>query len=110
MSSIWRALTAPLQDSPLALCDSRTIAPEDLVATDIVFPHYLDEAYEVRYNRNHRWFYKQGMSEEDVILFKLDDTAANVARCKVISAQSVRLTADLGRSMRTFSFHGPDST
>lgn len=63
------------------MCDSRTVSPEDLVATDIIFPHYLDEAYEVRYNADQRWFYKQGMTDEDVIVFKLSDTADQVAKC-----------------------------
>ncbi|KAF2092917.1 hypothetical protein NA57DRAFT_49296 [Rhizodiscina lignyota] len=77
---IWRPLTTPLQNSPLALCDFRTVSPRDLIAADILFPHYLDEAYEVLHSPAHRWFYKQGMKEEDMILFKLDDTAEDVAK------------------------------
>jgi hypothetical protein len=73
-----------VQDSPLALCDHRTISPSDLVPADIVFPHYLDEAYEVLHNPNHRWFYRQGMSDGDVILFKLADSAKDVAACESI--------------------------
>jgi hypothetical protein len=41
---------------------------------DIVYPHFLDEAYEVRHNANHRWFYKRNMGKEDAIVFKLHDT------------------------------------
>ena len=57
------------------------MSPSDLIQADIVFPHYLDEAYEVLYNPAHRWFYKQGMKEGDVILFKLADNAENEAKC-----------------------------
>lgn len=71
-----------MQDSPLALCDFRTVSQSDLVTTDIVFPHYLDEAYEVLFNPAHRWFYKQGLEADDMILFKLGDTAENVAKRK----------------------------
>lgn len=49
----------------------------------MVFPHYLDEAYEVLYNPAHRWFYKQGLKDDDVILFKLADTAESVAKRKL---------------------------
>ena len=61
------------------MCDVRSVSPGDLVAADIVFPHYLDEAYELLYNSNHRWFYKQGMKADDIIIFKLDDNAEDVA-------------------------------
>jgi hypothetical protein len=71
-----------VQDCPLALCDFRTVREDDLVKTDIIFPHYQDEAYEVIYNPAHRWFYKKGMSLEDVIIFKLDDNSETEARCK----------------------------
>lgn len=80
--SIWRPLTGPEQDSPLALCDFRTVDERDLVKTDIVFPHYCDEAYELYYNPAHRWFYKKDMSTDDVIIFKLDDSSDSEAKCE----------------------------
>jgi hypothetical protein len=66
----------------LALCDVRTVAKGDLVAADIVFPHYLDEAYELLYNPSHRWFYKQAMKKGEVIIFKLADNEKGVASRK----------------------------
>jgi hypothetical protein len=66
----------------LALCDVRTVSQEDLVAADIVFPHYLDEAYELLYNPSHRWFYKQEMKKSEVIIFKLADNAKDAASRK----------------------------
>ncbi|KAH7412816.1 hypothetical protein BKA64DRAFT_702932 [Cadophora sp. MPI-SDFR-AT-0126] len=78
--NIWRPITTLHQDSPLAFCDYRSLNPEkDLVAADIIFPHYRDEAYEVLYNPNQRWFYKKGMDWDDVILFKLGDTKTDEA-------------------------------
>ena len=94
--SVWRPLTTPVQDSPLALCDYRTVSPNDLVAADMVFPHYLDEAYEVLYNPNHRWFFKQGMEDGNVILLKLADSADEVAKRKFISDYLHGFRADNG--------------
>jgi hypothetical protein len=65
----------PVQTTPLAVCDFRSVSPGDLVPMDIVYPHFLDEAYEVRYNPGHRWFYKPNMRWDDAIVFKLHDTA-----------------------------------
>jgi hypothetical protein len=46
---------------------------------DIVYPHLLDEAYEVLHNPSHRWFYKKGMQWDDVIIFKLHDSSDDEA-------------------------------
>ncbi len=35
--NFWRPLFSPLQDAPLAVCDSRTVAAEDLVPSDLVY-------------------------------------------------------------------------
>jgi hypothetical protein len=86
LSSLWRTISSPVQDSPLALCDFRTVDPEDLVPADIVFPHYQDEAYEVLYNPDQRWFYKKEMGCDDLLLFKLGDNSADEAPCKRFSS------------------------
>ncbi|KAE9367701.1 hypothetical protein N431DRAFT_71334 [Stipitochalara longipes BDJ] len=77
--NVWRPISTPIQDCPLAMCDFRTVAPGDLVSADIIFPHYQDEAYEVLYNPNQRWFYKKGMEWDDVLLFKLGDNSPHDA-------------------------------
>jgi hypothetical protein len=64
------------------MCDFRSVSKQDVVPTDIIFPHYLDEAYELLHSPKHQWFYKRGMTDEEVIVFKLSDTVENVAQCK----------------------------
>src|SRR5271156_5052183 len=80
--SIWRPITEPDHDCPLALCDFRTVRKEDLVSADVIFPHYCDEGYELYYSPAHRWFYKRGMLTNKVILFKLDDSSGSEAKCE----------------------------
>lgn len=82
IDSVWRCIAGPDVDSPLTLCDYRTIATTDLWKIDIVYPHFCEEGYEVTYNPNHRWFYKKGMSKDDVVLFKLSDSSETTAKCK----------------------------
>ncbi|KAK4176800.1 hypothetical protein QBC36DRAFT_328522 [Triangularia setosa] len=78
--NIWRPISpAPVEDCPLAMCDFRTVDRDDLVPMDIVYPHFVDEAYEVKHNPAHRWFYKKGMQQEDVIVFKLFDSLTSEA-------------------------------
>ena len=80
--SIWRPLSGPEQDCPLAMCDYRTICGSDLVEADVVFPHYCDEAYEILHNNAHRWFYQQAMTSDEVVMFKLYDSSNTEAKCR----------------------------
>ncbi|GFF57829.1 hypothetical protein IFM46972_10915 [Aspergillus udagawae] len=72
--NIWRPLTGPYQDMPLAVCDYRSLKHSDLVASDAVLTHYCGEGYDVRYSPYHRWFYKRGMDSDEAIMFKLYDS------------------------------------
>ncbi|KAE8404376.1 hypothetical protein BDV37DRAFT_282925 [Aspergillus pseudonomiae] len=72
--NIWRPLTGPHQDMPLAVCDYRSLKHSDLVASDAVLTHYCGEGYDVRYSPYHRWFYKRGMHSDEAIMFKLYDS------------------------------------
>lgn len=73
--NIWRPIRGPIQDSPLAVSDARSIDPDDLVATDLVYPDRIGEIYYVRFNPSHRWFYAPQMREDEAWLFKCFDSA-----------------------------------
>ncbi len=88
------------------MCDYRTVDPRDLVPADIIFPHYQDEAYEVLYNPDQRWFYKKGMEWDDVVLFKLGDNATNEEPCKFILGFVMCSSAADEWSVSTFCFYG----
>ncbi|WP_247420247.1 CmcJ/NvfI family oxidoreductase, partial [Bradyrhizobium sp. 159] len=62
--NLWRPIRGPLRDSPLAMADGTTVAPDDLVASDLIYPNRRGETYSVRYNPNHRWFYFPEMTSE----------------------------------------------
>lgn len=54
--STWRTLVPTLEDRPLALCDSRSVEPKDLVAADRIIPDRVGEVYYLTHNPNHRWY------------------------------------------------------
>ena len=72
--NVWRAISGPLQDAPLALCDARTIAPEDLIATDLIYPDKIGETYSVSYSPAHRWYYFPKMQPDEALLIKCFDS------------------------------------
>lgn len=73
--NVWRPIRAPIRDAPLALADAQSVAREDLVATDLVYPHRTGEIYYVKFNPSHRWFYAPAMREDEVMLIKCYDSA-----------------------------------
>jgi hypothetical protein len=77
--NIWRVLSPPPQDVPLALCDARTVSPSDLVDSDSImdFPGKPESSIVVgvvRYNERHRWSYFSNLSREEVLVFKNNDS------------------------------------
>ena len=75
--NVWRPIRGPVQDSPLAVTDARSVAQHDLVATDLVYPDRMGEIYYVKFNPEHKWFYAPAMRSDEVMLIKCYDSAAD---------------------------------
>ena len=75
--NVWRPIRGPLEDSPLAICDARSIALEDFVATDLIYRDRTGEIYNVRFSPSHRWFYAPRMSRDEVLVFRCYDSATD---------------------------------
>ncbi len=78
--NVWRTFSPPPQDVPLAMCDARTVEPRDLVPADAVFdvagqPEWSFEGLVVRYNPKHRWLYFSGMTRDEALVFKTNDSS-----------------------------------
>ncbi|MHA7151798.1 CmcJ/NvfI family oxidoreductase, partial [Burkholderia pseudomallei] len=71
--NVWRALDV-VERLPLALCDARTIAPDDLVPSDLVYRDKVGETYSVVANPAHRWFYFPRLRADEVLLLKIYDS------------------------------------
>ena len=77
MVNVWRPIRGPLHTMPLAICDARSIAPDDLIATDLVYRDRTGEVYQTAWNPDHRWFYYPGLEESEAILIKCYDSATD---------------------------------
>ncbi len=78
--NVWRPIRGPVERSPLALADASSVRPEDLIATDQVFPDRVGEIYNLAYAPSQRWYYAPRMTRDEVLLIKgwdsLDDGRA----------------------------------
>ena len=88
--SLWRPLSAPPQDWPLALCDFRSVnedegtpntkvdvdeIPEgDALFADIPGEENMVAASIFYHNPEHRWWYFPNMTDEEVLLIKFHDS------------------------------------
>jgi hypothetical protein len=72
--NIWRPIRGPLRDTPLAACDARSVKPEQLVASDLVYPNRVGETYSVLFDPGHRWFYAPEMRVDEALLLKCYDS------------------------------------
>lgn len=77
--NVWRALSPPPQDIPLALCDARSVLSSELVDADSITdipgrPESSIVVVLVRYSPHHRWSYFPDMSREEVLVFKSHDS------------------------------------
>ena len=109
--NVWRPIRGPLRDAPLAVCDAGSVAPDDLIASDLVYRDRVGETYSVRYRAQHRWFYVPEMRSDEVLLLKCYDSARDGrARFAPHTAFTDPTTPDnvLPREsieLRTFVFH-----
>ncbi len=75
--NVWRPLHGPLRDSPLALCDARSMAPTDFVDSDLKYPDRTGEIQSVTHSPSHRWFYLAHMEPDEVVFIKCFDSATD---------------------------------
>lgn len=89
--NVWRVLSPPPQDVPLAICDAAGVAPEDLVPADAIFdapgqPEWSFEGIVVRFNPAHRWSYFSGMTTDEALVFTTCDSDPAHPHCVPHSA------------------------
>ena len=79
--NIWRSIAGPVEDTPLGLCDARSIASADLRACEIRYPSRNGEIYLLSHSPRHRWYYYSRMDRHEALVFKqFDSRAGDIAR------------------------------
>lgn len=77
--NVWRAVTPPPQDVPLAVCDARTVAGDDEVTVTAVTEErgagaIVHDTTGYRHADRHRWHWFPDMTRDEVLIFKAHDT------------------------------------
>jgi hypothetical protein len=99
--NLWRNISSePVATHPLALCDSQTVNPEDLVVFEIHYQDRLGENYFAKHAERHHWYYFPEMTGDEALLIKQWDSAGPLAR-----SDGKQADASDPQSPSTFSFH-----
>jgi hypothetical protein len=75
--NFWRPVGGRVLQTPLAVCDARTIDPTDLLPSDLVYPDWTGETYAVAFNPHHRWYWYPRQTPSEATLLKIFDSATD---------------------------------
>lgn len=79
--NIWRSIAGPVLDTPLAVCDARSVDARDLVQAEVRYPRRVGEIYLARFSPRHRWLYFSALDTHEALVFKqYDSQLGGVAR------------------------------
>ena len=73
--NIWRSMKGPVSNFPLALCDASSVVDEDLVSVPRVSKDRIGTVQMATFNPSHRWCYYPHMQMDEILLFKVYDSA-----------------------------------
>jgi len=68
---VWRAIRDSIQSHPLAICDSRSVAPQNMIKAERRHEDRVGEIYQLTYNPDHQWFYFPIMQRDEALVFKV---------------------------------------
>jgi hypothetical protein len=72
--NIWRSIKGPVLDTPLAVCDARSVMARDLVNAEVRYPRRTGEIYLATHSPSHRWSYFSAMDRHEALVFKQYDS------------------------------------
>lgn len=81
--NVWRNLSKePVEKMPLAMCDARSVDPNDFVVFEIRYSDRIGENYLVKCDNveKHQWCVFPKMTRDEVILLKTWDSEGDVAK------------------------------
>jgi hypothetical protein len=85
--NVWRSIRGVVLDTPLAVCDARSVMSADLIESEVRYPRRTGEIYVARHSPLHRWAYFSQMDRHEALVFKqYDAQTSGVARYTLHSA------------------------
>lgn len=112
--NVWRPICeAPVERSPLAVCDCNSVPVSDHFLYELLFPDRTGENYSLRFDPSHRWYYYPRQTKDECLIFTVYDKRETGPRFVFHTAFEDPLTtpeSPVRRSceVRTVAFFGED--
>lgn len=72
--NVWRSISSePVQRSPLAVLDERSVKPDEIFKYELRFPDRTGENYSLKHSPAHEWYYYPEMTPDECLVFKCYD-------------------------------------
>ena len=74
---VWRPIRHPVETAPLAICDARSVSPDDFVISERRYPDRIGQTYAITYNPAHQWYWFPRMRRDEALVFKVFDSTTD---------------------------------
>ncbi|MEM7268852.1 MAG: CmcJ/NvfI family oxidoreductase [Pseudomonadota bacterium] len=72
--NVWRPIEAPINSAPLGFVRPSTVAPEDWITLDLIYPDRMGQIMGLVANVDHEWLYQSRMTPDEVAIFNIFDS------------------------------------
>ncbi|GAA6207481.1 CmcJ/NvfI family oxidoreductase [Cognatishimia sp. WU-CL00825] len=77
--NIWRPLEATINSAPLGFVMPQSVANEDWILLDLIYPDRKGQILGLAANPKHEWIYRSSMTPDDVVIFNIYDNRGQPA-------------------------------
>ncbi len=71
--NIWRPVEAPINSAPLGFVLPSSVAPDDWILLDLIYPERKGQIMGLAANPDHQWIYMSKMTPDEVAYFNIFD-------------------------------------
>ena len=78
--NVWKPLFNRVEELPLGVCDSQSVAPDDWIIMELKYRERTGEIYVTRHSPAHKWYYFPYMETNQALMLKTYDSETDRAR------------------------------
>ncbi|MEX3014221.1 CmcJ/NvfI family oxidoreductase [Gymnodinialimonas hymeniacidonis] len=71
--NIWRPVRNPINSAPLAFLKPASVAPDDWILIDLIYPDRRGQIFGLAANEAHQWVYQSKMTPDEIAYFNIYD-------------------------------------
>ena len=77
--NVWRPVEDPINSAPLGFIRPSTVAREDWILLDLIYPDRVGQIMGLAANQEHEWIYQSKMTRDEVAIFSIYDNGGRAS-------------------------------